>query len=69
MNAEDKIEDNIKNTIHAQKRSDWYFEKFCKDRPSWEMDLKAVGDSNEKILREFITTAFWYGYMEGRYEI
>jgi hypothetical protein len=42
----------IKDMQHAWKRADWYFEKFCKDRPSWEMDLKAVGDSNEKILQD-----------------
>jgi hypothetical protein len=61
-----KKEDRIdKDMQHAWKRADWYFERFCKDRPSWEMDLKAVGDSNEKILQEYITTAFWAGYLEG----
>lgn len=45
-----------------------YGDMFKKSELYWKQDLKAVGKTDEEILMEFITTAYWYGYVDGKLE-
>jgi len=43
-----------------------YYNMFLKSQFDWTQDLKALGKTDEEILKEFITTAYWYGYTDAK---
>jgi len=45
-----------------------YYKLFLKSLPSWKRDLKGLGKSDEEILEEFITSAYFYGYLDSKSE-
>jgi len=45
-----------------------YWDVFIKCRADLTQDLKALGKTDDEILKEFITSAYVYGYMNGKYE-
>lgn len=51
---------------NARDMSERYYGMFLNSNPSWFQDLRAVGKTDEEIIKEFITTAYWYGYMDGK---
>lgn len=50
----------------ADKSSKWYYKKFEKVKEEMIQDLKALGKTDDEILKELITDAYWYGYMNAK---
>lgn len=50
----------------ADKASTWYYKKFEKVKDDMVQDLKALGKTDDEILKEFITDTYWYGYMNAK---
>jgi hypothetical protein len=50
----------------ADKVSAWYYKKFEKVKDDMVQDLKALGKADEEILKEFLTDAYWYGYVNAK---
>lgn len=49
----------------ARKMAEGYYAMHKNSEIYWKQDLKAWGNTDEEIFKEFITTAYWYGYMDG----
>jgi hypothetical protein len=48
----------------AREMAEGYYGMHKKSELYQKQDLKAWGKTDEEILMEFITTAYWYGYMD-----
>lgn len=59
-NEDDKVFED------ADKSSKWYYERFEKVKNNMIQDLKALGKTDEEILKEFVTDAYWYGYVNAK---
>lgn len=49
----------------AREMAERYYAMHKNSELYWKQDLKAWGATDEEVLMQFITTAYWYGYMDG----
>jgi len=42
-----------------------FYDMFNKCKNDWSQKLKIIGRTDDEILKEFIETAYWYGFVGG----